>query len=547
LPISFKNRLLINRQRFTSTNISYWIQQAMHQLLFIFFFICFSFTVSAENIPSAKQITIIFASDMTEIGTPDKGGYPQLATLLNQYRAQTSPTFFLFGGSSLGPSALSSFDRGSHIIDLLNSLEPDVMGITKRDFSFLEDELSLRSYEAAFPFVASNILSVTSHKPLDGLNRSVIVEQGSYKLGILSMLDETAISEYGLKSVEIIEPRKIIAEQAKQLKQAGADLVILLYSGNILRVDQFLEQGTVDIIFRKDGYFKLALNAAKAEHPNHVFIGKPSDVAVVNVAWPPLLPSKNVMAKSNSQNKKFNVSWQTIDLNSLVKETQLLKQVREYQGRLHTFMKERLGITTTLLNTERENVRIKENAFGNLITDAVKNYTHADIALINGGTIRGDKIYKPNYMITRADIAKELPYRNRIVLVEVSGAQLLKVLFHSVDGVEKAKGQFLQVSGLQFSFDLHKNNTIQDVKVNGEKLKLDKKYKVATTDYLVNAGDGYKMLKDTKKLTYDSQMPKLLSDIVIDYIRTRQKISSVVESRIINLSLTEKEPIANKK
>jgi len=528
----------MNHQHISSLKISYWIKPTIYWLLFTSFCLYFSVATSAKIIHPSEQITIIFASDMTEIGTTDKGGYPQLATLLKQYRAQNTPTFFLFGGSSIGPSALSTLDRGSHIIDLLNSLEPDVMGITKRDFSFFEDELSLRSYEAAFPFVASNILSLTTHKALDGLNRSVIVEQGKYKLGVLSILDQTAISEYGLKNIEIIEPRNIIAEQALQLREAGADIVVLHYSGNTLRVDQFLEEGIVDIAFRKDSYFKFAL---KAEHPHHVFIGKASDAAVVKITWQPSLPSEHIKPILDVQKKDFHVSWQMIDLNNLVKDPQVLKQVSEYQSRLYAFMKERIGVTTTLLNTERANVRMKENAFGNLITDAVKNYTHADIALINGGTIRGDKIYPPNYIITRADIAKELPYRNRVLLIELSGKELLKVLTHSVYELEKAKGRFLQISGLHYSFTLNNDNSraIKEVKINGERLKLEKKYKVATTDYLVNSGDGYTMLTDAKRLNYDSQIPKLLSDIVIDYIRTRHTVSPMIESRIVNLSTIE--------
>ena len=38
------------------------------------------------------------------------------------------------------------------------------MGIAKREFSFFEDELSLRSYEASFPVVASNLFGFGSSK-----------------------------------------------------------------------------------------------------------------------------------------------------------------------------------------------------------------------------------------------------------------------------------------------------------------------------------------------------------------------------------------------
>jgi len=240
-----------------STLKAYWILSV----------VIFADLISSDALAQEEQAYIIFTADMTEIATADKGGYPELATILNEYRAKKSPTFFVFGGGSIGPSALSSLDRGVHIIDILNSLEPDVMSITKRDFSFLEDELSLRSYEAAFPFVASNIIEKRNKTNLDGLNNSVIIQQGNYKLGVLSILDNVSIEEYGLKRVTIVSPKKVIAKQAKLLRQQGANFVMLVYSGSNIKIDKFLKDGSVDFILYKDGYFKLLKDMKMPTNP----------------------------------------------------------------------------------------------------------------------------------------------------------------------------------------------------------------------------------------------------------------------------------------
>ena len=179
---------------------------------------------------TTSSVTFVLTADMPNISDARTGRYANLQTLVKQQRQISETVFFIFGGGSIGPSALSSFDRGSHIIDILNSLEPDVMGVTKREFSFYEDELSLRSYEAAFPLVASNVIDNRVGRSPDGLHTSVIVEKEELTLGVISVLHERVIEEYQLSDTVITPPQKAIMEESKRLRQQGADIILLHYS-----------------------------------------------------------------------------------------------------------------------------------------------------------------------------------------------------------------------------------------------------------------------------------------------------------------------------
>jgi len=179
---------------------------------------------------TTSSVTFVLTADMPNISDARTGRYANLQTLVKQQRQISETVFFIFGGGSIGPSALSSFDRGSHIIDILNSLEPDVMGVTKREFSFYEDELSLRSYEAAFPLVASNVIDNRVGRSPDGLHTSVIVEKEELTLGVISVLHERVIEEYQLSDITITPPQKAIMEESKRLRQQGADIILLHYS-----------------------------------------------------------------------------------------------------------------------------------------------------------------------------------------------------------------------------------------------------------------------------------------------------------------------------
>lgn len=143
-----------------------------------------------------SSFTLIFDAEMSVINDVKQGTYAQLATLVKQQRQQKDNVFFIFGGESLGPSMLSSMDRGSHIIDLLNSLSPSVMGVSKREFSYQEDELTLRSYEASFPIVSSNLYDPLTNGNLEGLRTYSILQQNKVRLGFLSIVDPSIAKKY---------------------------------------------------------------------------------------------------------------------------------------------------------------------------------------------------------------------------------------------------------------------------------------------------------------------------------------------------------------
>ncbi|NLZ45419.1 MAG: bifunctional metallophosphatase/5'-nucleotidase, partial [Clostridiales bacterium] len=72
-------------------------------------------------------------------------------------------------------------------------------------------------------------------------------------------------------------------------------------------------------------------------------------------------------------------------------------------------------------------IRNQETNLGNLVADAYKEVSGADIAFANGGGIRAN-VEKGN--ITFEDIIKVNPYGNKICLVEATGQEILDALEH---------------------------------------------------------------------------------------------------------------------
>jgi 2',3'-cyclic-nucleotide 2'-phosphodiesterase (5'-nucleotidase family) len=195
-----------------------------------------------------------------------------------------------------------------------------------------------------------------------------------------------------------------------------------------------------------------------------------------------------------------------------------------------------IGVTEVPLDSRRNVVRAEESAMGNLIADAQRAATGADIALANGGGIRGDRTYDAGTTLTRRDILTELPFGNVTVETELPGSQILAALENGVSQVEKGAGRFPQVSGITFAFDpsAPAGSRVSEVMVGGAPLDLNKVYTVATNDYMLSGGDGYTALGGGKVLI-NAGNGNLMANDVIAYVSATGKVTTGVEGRIRRL------------
>jgi 2',3'-cyclic-nucleotide 2'-phosphodiesterase (5'-nucleotidase family) len=479
-----------------------------------------SLPINAKN----STIKIIVAADMPEI-TNTKGSYPELATLLKQVRQLDPSTFFVFGGASIGPSSMSAFDRGTHIIDVLNMLEPDVMAITKREFSYFEDELSLRAYEAAFPFVSTNLSFIGQYKNFGGLRPWVLVERQGIKLGVISVIDPSVIAEYRLTKVAVEDPLKAIKLNAAQLRQHGADAILLMYSEEFSFVKQLLKDKVVDVAILANQQTKRLPSFVAADFNNNIYLNEEASAIEVDLQW---LPESKQMAVLSV--KKHRLINYTADVK--VKE-----RVQEYLDRLSRLLDEKIGVFKTSADSRIAVLRKKESSFANFITDSLREFFQTDIAMINGGAIRGNRLYSPNEVITRRDMAIELPFRAQVEVIEISGAILVQAIEHGLSQIENSRGRFLHFSGARIEFDSTKPayHRLLSVTINGELLNEQKIYTVVTTDYLASGGDGFSMLIDAPRTKLNTQVSPLLLDVIVNAIRSEREISPILDGRLVDL------------
>ena len=129
-----------------------------------------------------------------------------------------------------------------------------------------------------------------------------------------------------------------------------------------------------------------------------------------------------------------------------------------------------------------------------------------DIVLLNNGGIRS--------IISKGNISEKtafelMPFENSIVVLELSGLSIIKM----IDYLRKVKLQH-PISGLQIT--LNNDYSVNEVKINGVSIENEKKYYVATTDYLLEGGDKMYFLAETTKTT---DINYKMRDILIDYFK----------------------------
>lgn len=137
----------------------------------------------------------------------------------------------------------------------------------------------------------------------------------------------------------------------------------------------------------------------------------------------------------------------------------------------------------------RRLVRFGECSLGNLVTDAIRVESNAQIALINGGCLRADL---EEGEFTFSQLLDAMPYDNYIYTIRISGEELLDYLNRCSRNAPAEDGEFSQVSGIRYSIRPGHPSRVHDVMVldtvRGGYVPLDLKasYTLATIDYCLN-------------------------------------------------------------
>eukprot|EP00578_Thalassiosira_sp_NH16_P014037 CAMPEP_0181124934 /NCGR_PEP_ID=MMETSP1071-20121207/26769_1 /TAXON_ID=35127 /ORGANISM="Thalassiosira sp., Strain NH16" /LENGTH=569 /DNA_ID=CAMNT_0023210319 /DNA_START=194 /DNA_END=1903 /DNA_ORIENTATION=- len=214
------------------------------------------------------------------------------------------------------------------------------------------------------------------------------------------------------------------------------------------------------------------------------------------------------------------------------------------------------------LDTRMSSVRRREATGGNLVADAMHWMLKENIrtenkngssplpmlAMINGGFIRGDRLYKPGSIITVREILKELPFQRTMKVLEIEGFHLKNAMVQQLKGSAKGPtGAYPHLSSnARFAYALGDSSSadngsdlggndhyrIISFEVDGRKIVDDQKYLVAVTCFVADGGEGcISWLKSTRiqNMAWEGVN---MACVLFKYLQRHPAIRPVLEDRV---------------
>ncbi len=294
----------------------------------------------------------------------------------------------MHAGDTLSPSLMSGIDRGEHIMTLTNMIAPDIFVPGNHEFDFGKEIFFERMAEAKFPLFCANILNRRRHARRRACASAPSSTFDGIRIGIAAATDEEAVilsSPGDLKFPRAVDndreaggglaqgrrryrgrrafipgaprTRRCIALHAADIILSGHDHDLWLnYDGRTAAIESSYDAHFVTCI---DVTFTVRTKEGRRE-----------------VLWHPEFridrhPQRHARSGDRCGRERLREQGCRRQLDVVI------------------------ATTAVELDSRNPTVRTQEAAIGNLIADAMRAGTDADIAITNGGGIRGGRIYPP--------------------------------------------------------------------------------------------------------------------------------------------------------
>lgn len=173
-----------------------------------------------------------------------------------------------------------------------------------------------------------------------------------------------------------------------------------------------------------------------------------------------------------------------------------------------------------------------ESTLSNLLCDILvwggKNYNESpDFSVYNMGGIRA-ALSAGN--VTYGDVLEVAPFENKICFLTLTGTKVMELFSQiaAVGGEGVSKGVQLVITT---------DRKLVSARINGEPVDPDRKYRIATLDYLAQGNDGMEAFKAKTDVVSPQEDSNNVRFIIMDYFREQaaqgNAVSAKVEGRIV--------------
>lgn len=485
-----------------------------------------SFLLISSLVVAQEKATLLYFNDSHVIYPVvdkhgERGGVARAKTLVDSVKKENKNTIVLQGGDLGGGVLFGAVYHGFPMIEAFNKMPIDISNFGQHEFDFGVTEARNLVNKSKFQWISTN-LKESSGKPFNNSKEYIVKKIGDFKVGFLGTTDgmETTIQTTEIYQEDII---KSIGENLEKLKKEKVDFIVLLTQSEPELNIEILEK-----------YPEINAVLAEEKSEKYNFVTYVGDKPIVSPQGNMGSIVKIDIFKNKDGKIKQSLEFLPVD-NSVPSDKEMLKLEEFYKEKLDRDLGTIIAKNNVKLDSgfgENHHARYEESNVGNLIADAYKNHFDTEIAFMNGGGIRAN-IESGDFRLR--DAISILPFSNKVGAFKYSGKTIVEALEHGVSSVDKKAGRFLQVSGMEYSYN-PKNEVgsrVSNVTINGKPIQLETIYTVALPLYIKNGGDGFQMLKNTMGVVEIDSEKNIDSDIFIDYVKKIKVLNPKLEGRIV--------------
>jgi 2',3'-cyclic-nucleotide 2'-phosphodiesterase (5'-nucleotidase family) len=225
-------------------------------------------------------------------------------------------------------------------------------------------------------------------------------------------------------------------------------------------------------------------------------------------------PSTTKPTITNAPVKTGVASSQTVIDDSIPADPEVEKLLAPYSQKVRA-----LSLVIGRLELPLKKELVGGGSLGNFVTDGMRSYSEkrlgkpVALTIMNAGGLRKNMISAGD--LRASDIFELLPFENALMVVELSGTNLLKVLPPLLR--DPQSGARLQYKWNDQSRPELIRGKLIDERGHEQEIDPNKIYTIVTIDYLLKVGGGaYAVLKEAKSVT---PLNITLRDAVMEYVK----------------------------
>lgn len=466
---------------------------------FIFLIVFFSFGTPIFG----QKINILYTNDLHAhlephivpwVSTTRKvGGFANIATLVKREKAKDPNTLYFDAGDFFAGPYMSSLTKGEAIIDAANYLGLDAACVGNHEYDYGPENALTQFKRAKFPLLNGNIF-VEGTNDLHWNKPYIIKKVNGIRLGIIGLHEKFAfydtVAPVMTKGVEVRDEKEYLRKYINELKPKS-DLIVLLIHIGIPGTQS--TGGEADVVrnHQHDIDLAKAVPGVDLMITGHPHSGTPTPIVangtiIVSTDAYTIELGKLEITYDKKLDKitEYKNHYSYLFDDEVEDDPTMVAVIKKWKDKLKAITDEKVTFAESALTRSYG----QSSTMGNMAADAIlAAFPDNDLAITNSGGLRED--IAPG-VVTVGKLISVFPFPNTIVQLEIKGEYLREAFEH---GAGLTNGNLQVSNGVWAGYNdsLPIGKRVVSIEINGEPLDDKKTYKVLTSNYLADGGDGF--------------------------------------------------------